>query len=198
MSGEKAKELKQKEEKKLWQAYKYKDCEESRRQLIIKYQPLVYSELGRLSYKPEHRLDLLQEGTVGLIEAVDRFEPERGVLFTTFARYRIRGRFLNYLKNRDENLPSSSHWEQELVGENDPQDGVDNLFWKEELKKVMNRLPSKEKTVLKETMLRDRSAEEVARSLDITPSYLYRLRKKGLRRLRGMLAPLRKELKKRG
>src|SRR2546428_1831490 len=43
-------------------------------------------------------MDMLQEGTVGLIEAVERFDPTRAVRFSTFATYRIRGRVLNSLR----------------------------------------------------------------------------------------------------
>jgi len=45
-----------------------------------------------------HTDDLLGEGFLGLIEALDRFNPERQVLFTTFAYPRVRGRMLDFVK----------------------------------------------------------------------------------------------------
>jgi len=57
----------------------------------------------------------------------------------------------------------------------------------------MERLPAKEKLVLKRIFLEDRPAQEVAEGMSITTSYLYRLRKKGIRRLRGILGYILKE-----
>ena len=42
-------------------------------------------------------MDLIQEGTVGLIEAVERYDPDKNVAFSLYAVHRIRGRILNYL-----------------------------------------------------------------------------------------------------
>lgn len=44
-------------------------------------------------------LDLIQEGNVGLSEAVIRYDPYRGVKFTSYAQYWIRAMILNYLMN---------------------------------------------------------------------------------------------------
>ncbi len=44
-------------------------------------------------------LDLVQEGNVGLAEAVTRYDPYRGVKFTSYAQYWIRAMILNYLMN---------------------------------------------------------------------------------------------------
>ncbi len=44
-------------------------------------------------------LDLVQEGNVGLAEAITRYDPYRGVKFTSYAQYWIRAMILNYLMN---------------------------------------------------------------------------------------------------
>ncbi|WP_162687720.1 sigma-70 family RNA polymerase sigma factor [Bradymonas sediminis] len=44
-------------------------------------------------------LDLIQEGNVGLSEAVKRYDPYRGVKFTSYAQYWVRAMILNYLMN---------------------------------------------------------------------------------------------------
>lgn len=43
--------------------------------------------------------DLVSDGTVGLMKAWERFDPDRGVKFETYASYRIRGEILDGLKN---------------------------------------------------------------------------------------------------
>src|SRR5437762_13837568 len=45
--------------------------------------------------------DLINAGVLGLLDAVEKFEPERGVKFKTYAEVRIRGAILDSLRNRD-------------------------------------------------------------------------------------------------
>ena len=45
--------------------------------------------------------DLVGAGTIGLIQAVDRFQPSRGLQFGTYARHRIRGAMLDFLRGED-------------------------------------------------------------------------------------------------
>jgi RNA polymerase primary sigma factor len=53
-----------------------------------------YRELG-VPYE-----DLVQEGSVGLMEAIDHFDPHRGVAFDTFACFRVRRSILNALTDQ--------------------------------------------------------------------------------------------------
>jgi RNA polymerase sigma factor FliA len=45
--------------------------------------------------------DLVSAGTVGLLQAIDRFEPARRLQFGTYARHRIRGAMLDFLRGED-------------------------------------------------------------------------------------------------
>lgn len=74
----------------------------TRNRLIERYLPLcrsiaaaVYAKRGGLELE---FLDYLQFGTLGLIEAVERFDPAQGAAFATFATPRIRGSILNNLE----------------------------------------------------------------------------------------------------
>ena len=53
-------------------AYKDEGCMDSRGRLIEQYQPLVFREALRWHVGEEHMADVLQEGNLGLIEAVER------------------------------------------------------------------------------------------------------------------------------
>jgi RNA polymerase sigma factor for flagellar operon FliA len=67
---------------------------------ITRYMPLVRSIARRLSTKlPRHYDldDLISDGIVGLLAAIDRFDPTRGVKFETFATYYVKGAILDNL-----------------------------------------------------------------------------------------------------
>src|SRR5437660_9436886 len=72
-----------------------------RDELISEYTPLVRFVVGRLGIPPTCVLDaedLLSYGTIGLINAIDRFDPERGSRFEAFATARIRGAVIDHLR----------------------------------------------------------------------------------------------------
>jgi RNA polymerase sigma-B factor len=63
----------------------------AREELIERYMSLVRSLARRYAYRGEHYDDLLQVGTIGLIKAIDRFDSDRGVEFSTYATPTIVG-----------------------------------------------------------------------------------------------------------
>ena len=72
----------------------------SDKETIQRYMPLVKSIARRISYKlPKHYDvdDLVSDGVVGLLAAIERFDPNRGVKFETFATYYIKGSILDNL-----------------------------------------------------------------------------------------------------
>ncbi len=93
--------------KKLWdkQAKSEKGLSsENRDQLIRKYVYLVNWVVGRLplsGLQSIDRDDLIGYGTIGLIESVDRFDPERNSNFESFAITRIRGSIYDQLRSAD-------------------------------------------------------------------------------------------------
>jgi len=73
-----------------------------RDELITTYAPLVRFVVGRLGIPPSCMLDaddLLSCGTIGLINAIDRFDPARGSRFESFATTRIRGSVIDHLRS---------------------------------------------------------------------------------------------------
>ncbi len=69
--------------------------------LVSHYMPLVRFHAGSLiSGLPAHinREDLVQSGILGLLEALQRFDQERGIKFETYASRRIRGAMLDELR----------------------------------------------------------------------------------------------------
>jgi RNA polymerase primary sigma factor len=61
-----------------------------RNHLVEQHLGLVHLALARLPVAPPQRDDLGQDGVFGLVRALERFEPERGIRFSTYAMYWIR------------------------------------------------------------------------------------------------------------
>jgi RNA polymerase sigma factor FliA len=73
----------------------------TRDQTILEFYPLVQIIAGRLANRmPGHvdRDDLVSSGMVGLLEAVDRYDPSRGVALKTFIEIRVNGAMVDYLR----------------------------------------------------------------------------------------------------
>ncbi len=88
----------------LWRAYKSNGDQTARDRLILSYSPLVKYVAGRLgSGLPAHvdEGDLVSYGLLGLIGAIERFEPERDIKFETYAVARIRGSIIDELRSLD-------------------------------------------------------------------------------------------------
>ena len=88
----------------LWSDYKESDAARARDALIVHYSPLVKYVAGRVAVGlPQNveQADLVSYGMFGLIDAIDKFEPERGFKFETYAISRIKGAILDELRSID-------------------------------------------------------------------------------------------------
>jgi RNA polymerase sigma factor FliA len=88
----------------LWRRYKDEGDQSARERLVVAYSPMVKFVAGRLGAGlPSHveDADLISYGLMGLIGAIERFEPERGIKFETFAMTRIRGAIIDELRSLD-------------------------------------------------------------------------------------------------
>ena len=88
----------------LWRRYKGDGDPSARERLVVAYSPMVKFVAGRLGAGlPSHvdDADLISYGLMGLIGSIERFEPERGIKFETFAMTRIRGAIIDELRSLD-------------------------------------------------------------------------------------------------
>jgi RNA polymerase sigma factor FliA len=87
-----------------WHLYKESGDPQARDQLILAYSPLVKYVAGRMSSGlPAHieEGDLVSYGLLGLIGALERFDPSRNVKFETYAISRIKGSIIDELRALD-------------------------------------------------------------------------------------------------
>lgn len=186
--------LSREEEEALWKQYKEEGLLEARQSIIEHYQPLVFREAMKYGLQEAVTLDLIQEGTVGLMESVERFRPSLGVAFSLYALHRVRGRMVDFLcKNGEEVLLEDGEEEKVFLAEAIPDtafESADKSVLHVAVSHAVSRLPLREQDVIRRVYLNEQTAAETADAMDVSTAYVYRLEKRGIRRLRGMLSKL--------
>jgi len=77
---------------------------ENREAVIIEYSPMVKYVANRIARRlPPHIEveDLISVGVMGLIDAIEKYDPARGAKFKTYAEFRVRGAILDELRSMD-------------------------------------------------------------------------------------------------
>jgi len=88
----------------IWAEYKENHSSETREKLILHYSPLVKYVAGRVSsgLPPSVEFgDLVSYGVFGLLDAIDKYDPDRGIKFETYAIARIKGAIIDELRADD-------------------------------------------------------------------------------------------------
>lgn len=101
----------------LWEDYQVRGDETAREQLLTRHLPLVRHVARQVlpTLSVEASLDdLVSAGSIGLINAVDSFDPSRGLAFSTYAAPRIRGAILDDLRRAD-HVPRSIRRKQRRI-----------------------------------------------------------------------------------
>lgn len=182
--------------------------DEQARKTLIEHNLRLVTHVAQAYYHPSvELLDLIQEGNIGLIEAVDRFDPELGYQFSTFAVWWIRKMILLYLgKDEDKvslDLPILGEAgeilrlgdtiideENTLGGQSCEKQGVrlEHEQSMQQMRERMAKLPMREKEVLMMLygigLKRALSPQEVARLQGVSPRRIRQIRDKALRRLK--------------
>jgi len=120
-------------------------------ELVNRYLPLVRFVAEKIHRRLPPGVDLeplVQSGVVGLLEALKRYDPKRGVDFEVFARYRIQGEVMQCLRSLD--------WVSRSV-----------RAWGRKIEAARARLAGE--------LVREPSAEELARALEIPLETFYRV-----------------------
>jgi RNA polymerase sigma factor FliA len=120
-------------------------------ELIAKYLPLVRFVAEKIHRRLPPGVDLeslIHSGVVGLLEALNRFDPKRGVEFEVYARYRIQGEVMQCLRSLD--------WVSRSV-----------RSWGRKMESARAKLAGK--------LIREPTAEEMAKELEIPLETYFRL-----------------------
>jgi RNA polymerase sigma factor FliA len=88
----------------VWQEFRETRDAGLRNRLVLQYAPLVKYVAGRMRSRLPDNVDaddLVSDGVLGLMDAIERFEPDRGLSFQTFAVPRIRGAIIDGMRTMD-------------------------------------------------------------------------------------------------
>ncbi|MCD8175832.1 MAG: sigma-70 family RNA polymerase sigma factor [Phascolarctobacterium sp.] len=200
----KTKLLQPDEEYSLWEKTRAGDTE-AHRKLMTSYQPLVFKIAISFALPEAETMELIQEGMVGLLEAAGNYDHTRGVAFSIFASYRIKGCMMDFLKKiswKGRLYPEGETTSGVILGDTlvsadtSPLEIVEQQMLQEKVALAIERLPQKEQMVLTGIYLEDKTAKTLADAIDISPGHVYRLQKQGVRRVRSMLSKFIHELNK--
>ncbi|HEX7326816.1 MAG TPA: sigma-70 family RNA polymerase sigma factor [Rhodanobacteraceae bacterium] len=132
--------------------------------------------------------DLIQWGTLALLEAMQRFDPARGRPLGVFARPRIRGAMLDSLR-RDGNTARHVAQAPSLVAERttgqsdtfgDPLDVIAEMADSARIASAVKTLPERQQQVLQLVYVDGCNNREVARILGVSDSYATRVRRQAI------------------
>ncbi len=104
MNSKKFQELDAMGEEKLWEKFIKSKEQTIRDYFVVKYAPLVKYVAGKVSMGMPQNIefdDLVSYGVFGLIDAIGKFDPARGIKFKTYAMTRIRGAIFDELRSID-------------------------------------------------------------------------------------------------
>ncbi|MGD0113053.1 MAG: sigma-70 family RNA polymerase sigma factor [Armatimonadota bacterium] len=202
----------------LWREYRRTGDLSIRNSLVMRHMGLVYQIANKYAaVARDAHDDLIQEGCLGLIRAIERFLPDYGVQFSTYAYPVISGTIKNYLRDR-RRLLGMPRWErneesefgtpdtyvaegEELlapeslealadpVGEDFTEQIVDRML----AKNLLGRLPVLEQRIVQHFFYDDLTQREVARIVARSTSRISRILRQALEKIRGLLLDVQKE-----
>lgn len=201
----------------LWASYKKHPSPELKKQIVLNYMNLVHYVIHRTNLLNNgllDRRDYFQFGIEGLSEAIDRFDPDYGTKFETYAIQRIRGKIYDELRKYTQKVepvlegeastmfPTSNLSVNHSIGEDDgmqlyemlpnDEDKPDAVLEKKDLKEkllsLIKELNEKERTVLSLYYYEDLNYKEIAQVLNITVSRVSQIHSRVLNTLKQNLA----------
>jgi RNA polymerase sigma-B factor len=102
-------------ERRLFRRYREHGDEVARERLVARFMPLAERLARRYAWGREPVEDLVQVAFVGLVKAVDRFDHERGIAFSTFAVPTILGELKRHIRDTTWSLHVSQRMRQRVL-----------------------------------------------------------------------------------
>jgi RNA polymerase sporulation-specific sigma factor len=170
----------------LWEHYDYR----ARARIVEAYQPLVFHIYGKLGLiLGEEAVDVISEGTMGLIHAVDNFDHHRGVPFKSYAYLRVKGAMIDYLRSQKIAVKGAELREfdffTQLAAEGEEGVNLDRLDF---LFSKLDILSPREAEIIHGLYVDGLSQRELAARMDCTPANISILHGRAVKRLQKQVA----------
>ncbi len=150
----------------------------NKEKIATEYLPLVKSIANKYAHLGVPIEDLEQEGMIGLLEAVDKFQNDKGAKFSTYATYWIKKKILAAIdKEKKGSLDSIKLTEESIETKED------ELKTSQYLKLPQN-MPDIERKILRMLFEEQLTLKEIAQELEISRERVRQLKEKALRRMR--------------
>jgi len=184
----KVKLLSAEEENELWVSFKEQGSEEAREKIIESYQPLVFKIVKGVGTAMDEELvfDLLQEGSVALINAVDEYDYKRGVKFYTFAYWKIKGAVLNYLSRKNHSYAELE--ERGGVQDSDIGEEVEAGSLRDVVRRSLEVLSGRERAVVTRVFVDGMKPREVALDFGMSVARVYKIKRRAMSKLKRLLS----------
>lgn len=199
----------------MWTEYKKTPTTELKKQIVVNYTNLVHYVIHNskfISYDIFDERDYFQFGVEGLSEAIDRFDPDYGTKFETYAIQRIRGKILDEIRKvqskyriqTNSNVLATNLSLNKSVSEEDnfmlyevipdeleePDETVENLEAKELLVEALEKLDERDRLIITLYYYEHLNYKEIATILGITVSRVSQVHTKIINKLKSKLAHL--------
>lgn len=142
----------------LFRLYKQEGDEDARSELVMSHLNLVRFLASKFKNRGEPLDDLIQVGTIGLIKAIDRFDPDRGLEFTTYATPTVLGEIKRHFRDKGWSVRVPRRLQELSAKVNQATD---------ELTKELQRSPSTEEVAAKLGV----SVDEVLEAMESSSAY---------------------------
>lgn len=199
---------------KLWTSFKKSPNADLKKQIILNYTNLVHYVIHNSKFAALNIIDdrdYFQFGIEGLSEAIDRFDPDYGTKFETYAIQRIRGKIIDELRKIQIKPRSTNNGDNEVIYSNvslnntyDEDDGYmlyelipneselpDETMDKSEAKELLTRaikeLEERDRLVLTLYYYENLNYKEIAQLLNITVSRVSQIHSKIIQELKSIL-----------
>ena len=151
----------------------------NKEKIVTEYFPLVRSIAAKYNKLGIPQEDLEQEGMIGLLEAANKYEEDKGAKFSTYATYWIKKYILAAVDKEKKYSLNSTNLNEEIT--NDKKAATNKHVTNFDLPSDM---PENEKRVLTMLFQDEFTLKEIAEELGISRERVRQLKEKGLRRLK--------------
>ncbi len=165
----------------LFQKYKQGDNDSKQKIILHNLRLVSYITNWFISTNLDQN-DLFQEGVIGLIKSVDKFDISKNIKFSSFARRCIKNEILMYIRRSKKHIFTSTTNEIEIIDyKNSEDDWVNNIskdYEKNMINDSLNHLSEREKEVVKKSYgieFDKITQKKIAEELAISRSYVSRI-----------------------